>query len=117
VYGPNGYFRLFKGSVESWDNANLSIDTQCESDNGLTLDIRNKSRETAHLRIYDAYSKRTLERAVGAQQNLVWHFSLEDSYGWYDLTVTVDADSSFKQQLAGHVETGSDSVSDPLLGG
>jgi len=116
VYGPNGYFRAYKGSVETWDKANLSIDTRCESDHGLTLDVRNKSRQTERVRIYDAYDKRTLERAVGPNQNLIWHWSLEDSYGWYDLTVTVDSDSTFKQQLAGHIETGKDSMSDPLLG-
>ena len=116
VYGPNGYFRLFKGSVESWDKANLSIDTHCESDHGLTLDIRNKGRATARVRIFDAYSKRTLERAIGSHQNLIWHFGLEDSYGWYDLSVEVESDPSFKQQLAGHVESGKDSMSDPLLG-
>ncbi|HEY3256521.1 MAG TPA: phospholipase domain-containing protein, partial [Polyangiaceae bacterium] len=68
------------------------------------------------LRIFDAYSKRTLERAVAPHQNLIWHFDLEDSYGWYDLSIEVESDSSFKQQLAGHVETGKDSMSDPLLG-
>ncbi len=60
VYGPNGYFRSYKGSVESWDKANLGVDANCEFDHGLTLEIRNKSRETARLRIFDAYSKRTL---------------------------------------------------------
>ena len=116
VYGPNGYFRLFQGSVESLDKANLSIDTSCESDQGLTLEIRNKSRETAHVRIFDAYGKRTIVRAIAPEQNLIWHWSLEDSYGWYDLTVQVESDPSFKRQLAGHLETGKDSMSDPLLG-
>jgi len=36
---------------------------------------------------------------------------------WYDLTVTVDGDPSSKYQLAGHVETEKDSISDPALGG
>ncbi|HEY0469533.1 MAG TPA: phospholipase domain-containing protein, partial [Polyangiaceae bacterium] len=116
VYGPNGYFRLFKGSVESWEKANLSVDTHCESDHGLTLDLRNKGRETARVRIFDAYTKRTLVRAIAARQNLVCHWSLEDSYGWYDLSIAVESDPSFKQQLAGHIETGKDSMSDPLLG-
>jgi phospholipase C len=44
------------------------------------------------------------------------HWSLSSSYGWYDLTITVDSDPTFCQQIAGHVETGRDSVSDPLLG-
>jgi phospholipase C len=37
--------------------------------------------------------------------------------GWYDLIVTVAGDRSFQYRLAGHVETGSDSTSDPALGG
>ena len=43
-------------------------------------------------------------------------FSLDRQSGWYDLTITVEGDAGFKQQVAGHVETGDDSVTDPLLG-
>jgi hypothetical protein len=51
------------------------------------------------------------------------HATLEDGlwldqfHGWYDLIVTVTADSTFKYRLVGHVETGKDSFSDPALGG
>jgi phospholipase C len=116
VYGPNGYLRSFVGSVDSWDKANLSVHADFDFDHGITLDIHNKSRETANVRIFDAYTKRTLEKAIAPDRNLIWHWGLEDSYGWYDLTIEVESDPSFKQQLAGHVETGSDSMSDPLLG-
>src|SRR6476620_269395 len=43
-------------------------------------------------------------------------FSLDRQSGWYDLTITVEGDAGFKQQVADHVETGDDSVTDPLLG-
>ena len=43
--------------------------------------------------------------------------SLDQFYGWYDLIVTVAGDPTFKYRLAGHVETGEDSFSDPALGG
>jgi phospholipase C len=43
--------------------------------------------------------------------------SLTQFFGWYDLIVTVAADPTFKYRLAGHVETGKDSFSDPALGG
>jgi len=42
---------------------------------------------------------------------------LRNSFGWYDLTVTVNSDSNALWRIAGHVETGRDSVSDPALGG
>jgi phospholipase C len=41
---------------------------------------------------------------------------LEESFGWYDLTVRVDSDARFQRQLAGHVETGRPSVTDPAIG-
>jgi phospholipase C len=39
-----------------------------------------------------------------------------ESFGWYDLSISVESDPDFGQQLAGAVETGRDSVSDPRLG-
>jgi phospholipase C len=36
--------------------------------------------------------------------------------GWYDLIVTTAGDPSFNYRLAGHVENGWDSTSDPALG-
>ena len=55
--------------------------------------------------------------ASAAGRHLVWRFSTECSFGWYDLTLEVESDPTFRQRLAGHVETGQDSVSDPALGG
>ncbi|WP_082119644.1 phospholipase domain-containing protein [Saccharothrix sp. ST-888] len=33
--------------------------------------------------------------------------------GWYDLTVTADSSDGFLRRLAGHLENGSDSITDP----
>jgi phospholipase C len=43
--------------------------------------------------------------------------SLDEFFGWYDLIVTVAEDPTFEYRLAGHVETGQDSFSDPAMGG
>jgi phospholipase C len=37
------------------------------------------------------------------------------SNGWYDLAVTSDHDHAFLRRLAGHVETGRPSTSDPAI--
>jgi phospholipase C len=47
-------------------------------------------------------------------QSLYWN--LESTGCWYDLIVTCDADPSFVRRLAGRVETGRHSVSDPAMG-
>jgi phospholipase C len=49
-------------------------------------------------------------------QSLDARFSLRDSFGWYDIAITVDADSSFLRRLAGHLENGEDTASDPAFG-
>ena len=38
---------------------------------------------------------------------------LKDSAGWYDLTVTAASSTTFLRRLAGRVETGRPSTSDP----
>jgi phospholipase C len=116
VYGPNGFFRSFKGSLAHASDANLSVSSTCDSSNGITLEIKNVATKTAKIRVYDAYGKHTLTQVVEPKRSLLWHWALDASYGWYDLKLTVDADASFEQHLAGHVETGKDSVSDPMFG-
>jgi phospholipase C len=81
---------------------------------GLELVNRGRKRETLH--VYDAYTKRSVKQSLEPGGIMTWHWSLEDSYGWYDLTITADNDARFRQQLAGHVETGKNSASDPALG-
>ncbi len=116
VHGPNGFFRSFKGSIGQDNAANLRVRPDCGVDFGITLEIQNQAKKPAKLSVYDAYGKRTITQLLGAHQTMVWHWPLESSYGWYDLTVRVDSDSSFEQRLAGHLETGKDSQSDPALG-
>ena len=76
VYGPNGYLRSFTGSVDTWDKANLSVSPDFDFDHGVTLEIENKSHETARLHVFDAYTKRALERSLAPRQRLIWHWSL-----------------------------------------
>lgn len=80
------------------------------------MEIVNRGRTTSSARIIDAYTKQTVVHSLAPGQTLVWHRSLVNSFGWYDLTIQVDSDSTFKRQLASHVENGHDSMSDPALG-
>jgi phospholipase C len=115
VHGPNGFFRSFRGSTKPF-STNLAVRSDCDQDGGVTLDIKNLGSRGANIRVYDAYTKRSVVQRVDEGCSLVWHFDLDDSYGWYDLTVTVSGDALFLRRIAGHVETGHDSVSDPAFG-
>ncbi|HTQ04220.1 MAG TPA: phospholipase C, phosphocholine-specific [Polyangiaceae bacterium] len=116
VYGPNGFYRSFKGSVAHPSDTNLEVSTVCDSDGGITLEIQNVSSKTAKVWIVDAYGKHGVTEVVAPKRSWFWHWALDGSHGWYDLLVTVDGDAGFERHLAGHVENGKDSMSDPLLG-
>jgi phospholipase C len=56
-------------------------------------------------------------RVLGRGGQAEGKFSREQFHGWYDLIITVAQDPNFEYRLAGHVETGRDSISDPAMGG
>jgi phospholipase C len=116
VYGPNGFFRAFQGSVSSPGKADLDVRSLYDVyAHGITLEIHNRGREIHHLRILDAYTKQTTERRLKPGENLREFWRLEATFGWYDFAIEADSDSTFRQRLAGHLETGRDSMSDPAI--
>ena len=117
VYGPNGFLRAYKGSVSGKDRANFDTRTLYNTAReGITLEIRNLGAAISRLRIKNVYTGRTISHASKAGETLVQFWSLEDNFGWYDFVITADSDPAFAQHLAGHLETGRDSVTDPAIG-
>lgn len=117
VYGPNGFLRAFKGSTANTSRANLQIATSYDRVNsGITLSIKNLSSTSGRLRVTNAYGNEGRLLAVHAGGTLVESWTLESSFGWYDISILVDTDPEFLQRFAGHIETGQNSVSDPLIG-
>jgi phospholipase C len=119
VYGPNGFVRYFKGSVGA-SAAVLAIQTICilEDFGLLAWTITNASAHNATVNVLDAYSGNKVSKLLLPHEPMFeagW--PLHESFGWYDLVVTVSQDATFESRLAGHVETGRDSFSDPALGG
>ncbi len=113
VYGPNGFFRSFKGSPEDRVESAVSYEPAADT---VRLTVRNSGTTEVNLRIHDAYSRKTTAHALRASQTWQQSWPVKDSGGWYDFVVeSADADS-LRHQLAGHLETGRDSTSDPLLG-
>jgi phospholipase C len=118
VYGPNGFFRGFKGRVSGTHAANLHVQASYDGErNSITLEVANRASQLARVRIADAYhsSTSTLVLSPGESESKSW--PLTRSSGWYELVITVDGDPQFEHRVAGHLETGDDSISDPLMGG
>ena len=116
VYGPNGFLRAFKGSLAS-GAADVAVDCRYDRDDGgLILIVANRGPTPRRVTITDAYSGRSMVRSIAAGGSVRDDRPLQASFGWYDLLVEVASDSAFSRRLAGHVETGADSVSDPAIG-
>jgi phospholipase C len=121
VHGPNGFLRAYRGASAGSSRANVQVHMRCARDDDeaavLSLSLENRSAHAAEVRIADTYSARarTIVLRVGAKRQVEWE--LGRTGRWYDLIVTTATDADFRVQLAGRIENGRDSISDPALGG
>jgi phospholipase C len=118
VYGPNGFIRNFKGGPGSTAAALDVRSTYNTADLGsVGWSITNIATTNATVSVFDAYSGNVTTRLLRPRETFADEWSLNEFLGWYDLIVTVAQDPSFNYRIAGHVENGRDSFSDPALGG
>jgi phospholipase C len=68
------------------------------------------------VRVFDHYTGQPAARFLAPGERFEHEYPADASFGWYDLTVSADGDSAFQQRIAGHLETGCDSMTDPALG-
>lgn len=117
VYGPNGFLRAFKGSVGQ-HRAKLDVRPAYDVERHMIeLTIVNPAARAVEVRVLDRYTGKRTEMEIEPGQSVARRWPLEHASGWYDLLITVERDAGFMYQLAGHVETGRDSISDPAMGG
>ena len=117
VYGPNGFLRAWRGSLLSIGHAALTVTAEEDAaSTGLALLIANTGSFLVHAVVTDAYTRQTVRQAVQPGQQKRIALALSELFGWYDLSVAVEEDAAFACHLAGHVETGRDSVTDPAIG-
>lgn len=115
VLGPNGFHRAIEGSAST---GGLSVDTTYDA-RGERLRIRCTNAGSASRRFVitpRAYTTDvvTLEVARGSTKSA--SFDVSGSGRWYDFAVTVQDDADFLRRLAGRIENGEPSVSDPAMG-
>jgi phospholipase C len=116
VYGPNGFFRAYKGSVIGATSANIQTTIAYDvAHGGVTLTALNSGTAACQLQVLNVYTSETVAKELNAGAMFQQFFSLQRYYGWYDLVLTVEEDPVFRQQFAGHLETGKDSTTDPAI--
>lgn len=116
VYGPNGFYRLYRGGARESTAPNLvSFVAYDISSNGVMLSVKNIAAQSAMVHIENVYSGDAFTQEIASGDNFSTFVSVANYAGWYDLVVTVESDSAFQQQLAGHLETGKASTTDPAI--
>jgi len=122
VYGPNGFFREFKGNAGDPD-----VDVACEYQRNVNdgkqlsgnieLKLHNLSKGEHIVEITDhAYKSNNHKKEVAAGSKSSLALNLVDSHDWYDFSVKVAGHHGFEKRYAGRVETGKASFSDPQMG-
>ena len=117
VYGPNGFFRAFKGQSGSPASVNLrSTILYNLARSGITLRCQNLRTESTELRIRNLYGSEVITRVLDPGRVFEQFWSLEKVSCWYNVVISVDSEPDFQQQFAGHLETGRPCRTDPEIG-
>jgi phospholipase C len=85
--------------------------------NRITLTIANHGSHGVVVDVLDKYTGKTTSHSVDAGTSFTKRCTLAPSEGWYDFVVTPALGSTFAAEIAGHLETGDDSITDPAMGG
>jgi phospholipase C len=123
VYGPNGFFREFKGNENDPDmeitceyEKRLSDKTKLTGNIELVLDNLSGKDHTVEL-IDNAYKNKSFTIPLkSSTKGKGFVIDLNKSFGWYDFSIKIAGNTSFEKRYAGRVETGKPSYSDPLMG-
>ncbi|WP_343686847.1 phosphocholine-specific phospholipase C [Chryseobacterium gleum] len=106
IFGPNGFFRKFKG-----DNIPETevILTNTTSKNQIELTIRTHQKKNISITVEDLYRKTKKSIALQKTEEKII-IDLDKYKGWYDLKIKLN---DHLWHFAGRIETGKVSVSDP----
>jgi phospholipase C len=121
VYGPNGFYREFKGDVNdpavgiAFDYERAKAGANMLSGKG-ELHLANNGTAACTVDIVDhSYGATYPSRTLAAGETAIVLLSLEKGQGWYDVGVRVKGIEGFEKRYAGRIETGRDGVSDPAM--
>ena len=123
VYGPNGFFREFRGSSTQTGTLIQCVDRVAAPGGAveLVMNLANFSPQPITVDLLpNGYKHSSVRQVLGAAgtkaSRVTMSVPLTDSFGWYDVSVRILGDSSFEYRYAGRVETGASSFSDPVMG-
>ena len=115
LHGPNGFLRRFRGGTSESVEVSHRYDANAQT---LQVTLRNTGKRALTVSAADAYAPgASRKRHIRPMSEHMETFAIAPVGHWYDISVTVGEDPAFERRLAGHVETGRPSRSDPALEG
>jgi phospholipase C len=119
VHGPNGFYRAITGKSSK---LKLALEASYELKEGkatgnLVMTANNPMADACTLLVLDkAYNQPAIEKQLQPGEKLRFSIPLQNSHGWYDLSITMKDDPAIKWLYAGRVETGKFTYTDPQMG-
>ncbi len=119
VYGPNGFYRGFKGKE---NHPKLIIELQYQQQpntrRNAMLHINNADEQwTGAIEVADnAYNTQSQQMFLNKNEKRGLILDFNKNGGWYDFSIKIIGDDNFEYRFAGRVETGKDSITDPFMG-
>lgn len=106
IFGPNGFFRKFQGSISPEIEIILENIT---AKNQVELTVRSNKKKNFSISLEDLYTKNKKTIPVEKSEEKII-IDLDKFKGWYDLKIS---SNEHLWHFAGRIETGKASVSDP----
>jgi phospholipase C len=116
VYGPNGFYRHYRGGLAVPTATNLaSRIIYHPAADSITVSVHNAGSSTQMVLVESVYTGAVFRKTLAPGNTVDTPLSVADNAGWYDCIVTSESNATFQQQLAGHLETGKRSITDPAI--
>lgn len=118
LHAPNGFFRSFKGSSNDpvlVTACRYQLNKKTPTGN-IELALKNNAQENCEVEVTNHYTKKSTLRTLAANTASVLVLDLQQTHGWYDISIRVKGNTSFEKRYAGKVETGREGFTDPMMG-
>lgn len=119
VHSANGFYREYRGNSANHVSVNASYHITEESkDAHLKLSLTNRNtKDSAECMISNqVYDDVTQMKTLKPGESISFTIPVHRSYNWYDLEIKIKGDENYLRKLAGRVENGLPSKTDPLMG-
>lgn len=113
VFGPNGYFQSFRGSVHAVEpRVRIEYDHR---EGGLHIHCENGGKDPIQVQVTDnTYGYGSAETlSIPRKKSKQTYQQLSKSGNWYDYSITTSAGMEYR--FAGRVETSKPSITDPAM--